>query len=772
MPTLLEDHKYYPLASTTGWPATGTGFTEQIASADTHTGPAKDHLLIYSGGSGSIFCGADAADTANDAAYLYTATDTATNKERDITIVGSGSNSGSRAWWIIGAYYDSSNYIAVLATTAGDVVRLYKYVGGTATQLGSDYTGVEPNGANIVLKIREPTSGGSNDLDIAVDVGATTDAISVTDETLNANIVASRKDGLGLGALAGLTSMRCSPSITSFKVVSDPDGTPSTTFEVNSSALTGERPGNSAVYAPTETGAAGIYADVVFDSGIYGEIHKNAIIGDQFATGKGWALSADVASGIDMDVALEWDSPDSNTARTMWVLAGFYDKDNWIGVEIIDDAASPNLKLVIFESGTVTNTYTSSSGIDGALVTLSVTDAGTNSVDIDVNVVGASNPVISRTGESVNANIYGSTKAGFGSGDLEQDGSASSRTFGANYFLVTEPDGGTTHDLTINDLSHSNTLDANTLVKVLVTVVNELSHSNTLDAISVAKIAAMAAADLTHGNTLDADAIALTVGLSPSELTHSNTLDSPAAGLILGLTLDELSHGNTLDSSAVARAIGLTIDELSHSNTLDADALAVTFGIAPAQLDHSNTLDAAALGVIFGLGINALAAANTLDSPALAKIAALTVNELLSSNTLDDCSVNTALNLVVDELSSAHSLDGVTVSRIRGIVINELLSANTLDAAALGLIAQLAVADLTHSNTLDTSSTSAILGLTIDDLLSSNVLDSITITDAGTRRIVTVNGVKIDLTNLAGVKIDQLSLTGIKPDQLNLTGKQ
>ena len=226
------------------------------------------------------------------------------------------------------------------------------------------------------------------------------------------------------------------------------------------------------------------------------------------------------------------------------------------------------------------------------------------------------------------------------------------------------------------------------------------------------------------------------------------------------LDVQALSRTRDLEApSTMTGTFNVLVDALARARVLDAPTATGTFGLTVDALLRARALDAPVASAEYALTVDSLNRGRGLDAPAVAQEVAVAVDALLRARALDSVTIDTAINLVVESLSRSRALDAVPATVTRQLVVDSLLRARALDSVTVGALVNLQVAELSRTRSLDTLTVSQVTQLAVDALLRSRLLDNVVI-DTGERRLIEINGVRVDVLEFVAKRIDEINLTG------------
>ena len=227
--------------------------------------------------------------------------------------------------------------------------------------------------------------------------------------------------------------------------------------------------------------------------------------------------------------------------------------------------------------------------------------------------------------------------------------------------------------------------------------VDSLSHTDSLDAFAITQVHTLAVAALSHANATGNVVLTQIHQLAIDALSHAHSIDEPALTQIHQLIVDALSHTHSLDALDLFQIHNLVVQELIHSHPIDnIDLIYVaTILLVIQDLLHSHSLDGVSLTQIHQLVIEALLHAHSIGTPTLAQVHQLVIQALSHANTIDGPALTQIHQLVAQALSHVHTIENTVL--IRNIL---LATENLIHSHLLGTVGYLSQNSLLIAQTL------------------------------------------------------------------------
>ena len=225
------------------------------------------------------------------------------------------------------------------------------------------------------------------------------------------------------------------------------------------------------------------------------------------------------------------------------------------------------------------------------------------------------------------------------------------------------------------------------------------------------------------------------------------------------LDVQALSRIRTMDAPSSTAAYAVAVDALLRSRTLDSATVAAVYQVQAQALSRTRTIDSPAASGTFAVGAQSLSRTRSTDDPAVAQEVAVIVDSLLRSRALESVTINTAISLAVQALSRTRSMDVAAATSTRNLIVESLIRTRALDSVSVAALINLQVAELLRTRSLDGLTVSQVTELAVESLLRSRLLDNVVI-DSGQRRLIEIDGVRVDLLEFIGKRIDEINLTG------------
>ena len=164
--------------------------------------------------------------------------------------------------------------------------------------------------------------------------------------------------------------------------------------------------------------------------------------------------------------------------------------------------------------------------------------------------------------------------------------------------------------------------------------------------------------DATHSHSADQPAITQTHAITSADSTHSHTADSPTLTQTHEISTEEATHSHSADNATISQAHEIAVQESSHAHTADEPTITQTHEISVEEATHSHTADNVTVSVgDVAIDTNDSTHGHTSDSPTITQTHQIAVDDSTHSHTADNITVtvDAEVNIVVQESSHGHT---------------------------------------------------------------------------------------------------------------------